>query len=180
MNFYFLNMFHNSEMFSVTESFISLWPYGSYQASAFLRSFMSVAIWEQFFPNLKEYQKMTAVDFRCGFNKKYLFEGGLLDPEVSKVTFKDDNNIEIDFHLGCSVYVLDKQPEFDLSGIISMLDTLSYDKDDTAWKSTNSVFISLKAKIKAEFGQDAKTSQGLEAMKIVGSMLGATDQIEQW
>ena len=88
------------------------------------------------------------------------------------MTFKDDNVIDLDLHFGCSVFVLDKKNEFDLSGIIHLLESLSYEKDDPAWKSTNSFYMSITARTNAEFGQDAKTSQGVEAMKMIGSMLG--------
>ena len=127
---------------------------------------------------MHRYELTTQVDFRCGFNKKFLQEGGLKDSEVSRVIFKDDNFIDIDLHFGCAVYALDKPQEFNINALLELVQSMTLDKDDPRWKTNKSFYMSTTAYIQAEFGQDARTTQSVEVMKMVGSLLGASNMIE--
>ena len=108
-------------------------------------------------------------------------EGGLKESDVSKVTFKDDNVVELDLHFGCAVYIFDKEgplSDFKLNNLLSLLESMTIDINDPSWKTSRSFFMSTKATINAEFGQDAKTSQGIEVIKMMGSLLGGTKYID--
>ena len=150
-----MNSFHHAHVYSLTEHLIKIWPEDFMGGAGFIKSLMSVAVWELFFPNLKQYDKDNQVDFRCGFNKQFLKEGGLKDSEVSKVTFKDDNVIELDLHFGCAVYLFDKKgplSDFNMSNLLSLLESMTIDIHDPRWTTSRSFYMSTKATINAEFG----------------------------
>jgi|TARA_B110001450_G_C17517976_1_gene439318 hypothetical protein len=70
---------------------------------------MNAALWSKIFPDLRALPSQTQVDFRCGMNKDYLADGGLVDNKVSKLKFNDNNIISFDLHFGCSIYTYEKR-----------------------------------------------------------------------
>ena len=57
INLFMLNTFHNAHMYSLTEHLIKMWPDEFMGGAGFIKSLMSVAVWELFFPNLSQYSK---------------------------------------------------------------------------------------------------------------------------
>lgn len=49
--------------------------------------------------------------------------------------FKEGNQIEIDTHIGCTLYTFEKEPiESPIGQIYELFSAISIDKDDTRWK----------------------------------------------
>lgn len=119
---------------------------------------MSVATWGTFFPSLKKYPATTQVDFRCSFGKQFLKEGGLQEDFISKVSFLDENKVSGDLHFGCKVFAFDKPMELDMNALMELISSISIDKDDQRWKSTQSVYISTRFDAEFEFGEESTSA----------------------
>lgn len=99
--------FYNDKVFSLTETLLDLMPDNLTGGTFFIRALMSSQVWRPYFPGLATYRTDQRVDFRCGFGQEYLKKGHLQESKLSQVTFKDGNKVELDFHVGCSLYVFD-------------------------------------------------------------------------
>ena len=70
------------------------------------------------------------------------------------MTFKDDNRVELDLHVGCALYVYDDGHKEHLNQVLEFFQAVSTDFDDPAWKLSRSFFISMKAVADFTFTED--------------------------
>jgi hypothetical protein len=77
INYIFLDYFVGTDEVSLLEKLIAYWPEGLYGGTLAIRGLMNAGVWATLFEDLRKYSPETQVDFRCGFNKRYLKEGGL-------------------------------------------------------------------------------------------------------
>lgn len=142
-----------------------MWPDEFYGGAAVIKSIMSVAVWSAFFPDLaKAYGPTTQVDFRCGFGEEFLKQGGLQHGIVSKIHFKEDNKVEADLHFGCAVYAFDKPMTLDMNALMELISSLSIDKNDARWKTSQSFYTSVKTSFDMEFGESANSANPIELL----------------
>jgi len=52
--------------------------------------------------------------------KEYLKKGHLQEQKISQVSFKDDNRVETDIHMGCGLYVFDDGDKEHLNQILEL------------------------------------------------------------
>lgn len=86
VNDYFLNLFHSSEVISLTETLSGYLPRKGITGSAAkiaLQLFMSTTVWKKWFPTLgEEYKIHRQIDLRCGFSKSFI-QGKLQDTHIT-------------------------------------------------------------------------------------------------
>jgi hypothetical protein len=153
INYWLFNMFETDSVFSITEQIFNYWPDDWMGGPAAVRALMSVQVWSVLFPSLLQTYKPTQkVDFRCGFSKEFLNEGGLTDSTVSQVWFRDGNQIDMELHFGCSIFAFKEDPNSNpLQGIMELFTQLSADLDDPRWESHNSFFMTFAADLHVDF-----------------------------
>lgn len=72
-------------------------------------------------------------------------DGGLVENSVSRVKFRDGNQIDADLHFGCAVYVFDKEMKLDMNTLMELISSMTIDKDDERWKTNRSFYMSTTA-----------------------------------
>ena len=86
VNDYFLNLFHSSEVISLTDTLAGYLPHEGVSGKAAqiaLQLFMSTTVWKKWFPSLGvDFKFHKQVDLRCGFSKSFI-QGKLEDTHIT-------------------------------------------------------------------------------------------------